>query len=92
MLDINNFSNPKIVQSNLDKYANKHIPLYLSTRKNKKYMIEIDDKTIHFGQYGAEDFTKHKDKKRRDNFKIRNAKWANSPKWSAGALSYYLLW
>lgn len=35
-----------------------------STRKDKKLMVEIDGKKIHFGQKGYEDFTTHKDKER----------------------------
>ena len=34
-----------------------------SNKTDKKYMAIIDDKkTVHFGQAGASDFTKHKDK------------------------------
>jgi len=68
--------------------------LYLSSRKDKKYMIKFskNKKFIHFGQYGFEDFTKHKNKKRRDLFQIRNKKWADSNYDSPSYLSYYLLW
>ena len=38
------------------------------------------------------DYTKHKDKKRLDNFKSRNAAWRTAPKESAANLSYKLLW
>ena len=68
-------------------------PVIVSTRKDKKYMIKNPQgKWVHFGQWGAEDATKHKDTIRINNFKKRNAKWANSPKWSPAYLSYYLLW
>lgn len=67
--------------------------VYLSTRKDKKYMVESPEgKMIHFGQLPYEDFTKHKDPVRRHNFQVRNAKWKHSPKYTPSWLSYYLLW
>jgi hypothetical protein len=69
------------------------VSVEVSTRKDKKYMIKTPDgKTVHFGFFGMEDFTKHKDTQRLENFKKRNKKWATSPKWSASFLSYHLLW
>lgn len=69
------------------------VGVQISSRKDKKYMIRTPDgKLVHFGAWGMEDYTKHKDKPRRNRFITRNAKWASSPKWSAGWLSYYLLW
>lgn len=65
----------------------------VSTRVDKKYMImSPDGKMIHFGMWGSEDYTKHKNKLRREHFQKRNKKWATSPKWSPSFLSYYLLW
>jgi len=69
-----------------------NLQVYVSTRKDKKYMVKIGDKVIHFGQMNYEDYTKHKDLKRRDLFRKRNHKWATYPKDSAGWLSYFLLW
>jgi hypothetical protein len=43
-----------------------------STRKGKKYMLEYDGKTIHFGARGMSDYTMHKDKKRRENYLRRS--------------------
>ena len=62
-----------------------------STRKDKKYMV-FDGKPIHFGQMGYEDFTKHKDEKRRTSFQKRNHKWAAAPRNTPAWLSYHLLW
>lgn len=49
--------------------------VYNSTRKGKKKMVYAmkngKGKLIHFGATNYSDFTKHKDKKRRDNFKAR---------------------
>lgn len=69
-----------------------NLDVYVSTRKDKKYMVKIGSKVIHFGQMNYEDYTKHKDEKRRDAFRSRNAKWAKSANDTASWLSYYLLW
>ena len=70
-----------------------------STRKNKKYMIMLTDgfsnKTIHFGQKGASDYTKHKDDKRKSNYISRhktNEDWTKSGINSAGFWSRHLTW
>jgi len=66
-------SNPEIVLKQLKKYYGDDVDLYLSTSKNKKYMVfDKDGKKIHFGSIIHEDYTKHKDKQRRDNFRNRN--------------------
>lgn len=91
--EMEKYSNPDIVREMADKYLGPDVPVYYSTRKDKKYMVQNPEgKWIHFGFYGMEDFTKHRNLRRRDAFRIRNAKWAKSPKWSASYLSYYLLW
>lgn len=67
--------------------------ILVSTRKDKKYMVQNDDgKYIHFGAWGYTDATRHMDQKRIDNFKKRNHKWANADKYTPAYLSYYLLW
>lgn len=90
------YSNPEQVYKNSLKYFKKHIPIYFSTRRNKKYMIfdEKNNKWVHFGIMNPpmEDYTKHQDEERRRLFKLRNARWKDAPKYSASALSYYLLW
>jgi hypothetical protein len=94
--EILNWSNPIEVKMNAIKYLGKDIPLYYSTRKDKKYMvISPDNKIVHFGQQGYEDYTKHKDEKRRSNYLSRATKikgnWATN-KYSPNMLSIYLLW
>ena len=42
--------------------------LQYSKRKNYKYMIEYDDKEIHFGSAKTEDYLTHKDPLRRDKY------------------------
>jgi len=63
-----------------------------STRKDKKYMVVINNKKIHFGDPNYADFTGHKDVKRREQFRTRNAKWATSKKDTPSWLSFNLLW
>ena len=88
------YSNPDIVYKKAKKLFGDEFELYISTRKDKKYMIKFstNKKFIHFGQYGYEDYTKSKNKHKRDLFRIRNKKWADSYIYSPGYLSYYLLW
>jgi hypothetical protein len=62
--------------------------------KGKKYTAIFEDGTkTSFGAEGMSDYTIHKDKKRRDNYRARHKKDldTNDPK-RAGYLSYYLLW
>lgn len=93
---IEQFSNPKKVQENAKKYLGKDAVVYLSTKKEKKYMIkDPNDKWVHFGQMDYEDFTKHQDEKRRKNYLTRTANikgdW-KSNKYSPNNLSRNLLW
>lgn len=88
------YSNPEIVLYNINKYYPGK-QLYISSRKDKKYMIHHNGKWIHFGQLGYEDFTKHNDMERRERYLKRamNIKgyWIDnqySPNW----LSIRLLW
>ncbi len=67
-----------------------------STRKNKKYMIMNDDhKFIHFGDLRYEDYTKHQDLKRLNNYLSRATKikgnW-KTDKYSPNNLAINLLW
>ena len=79
----------KFLELGYDKYTN----IYVSTRKDKKYMVihPITNKKIHFGST-MEDYTYHKDDVRRNAFLKRNAKWDKSDKFSASTLSTFLLW
>lgn len=91
--NVSKYSNPQIVQKLANKYLGDNIKVYFSTRKNKKYMVQNPDgKWIHFGQKGYEDYTKHQDDTRRNNFRKRNAKWETASKWTPAWLSWHLLW
>ena len=67
-----------------------------STNKNKKFDARIDGtKTVSFGQKGASDFTKHKDKERKERYIARHKKnedWTSSGVKTAGFWSRHLLW
>lgn len=69
--------------------------LSLSHRKDKKYMVVVNGKVIHFGQKGYEDFTTHKDRKRMERYLLRHQKnedWTESGILTAGWWSRFLLW
>jgi hypothetical protein len=90
--EILKYSNPKIVLKLLKKYYGTD-QLFLSSNKNKKYMILTpENKWVHFGAMGYEDYTKHQDEHRRKLFQTRNHKWKFSKKYTPAHLSYYLLW
>ena len=83
----------KSVTKALHKYYGKNVSLQESSRKDKKFMvISPEGKKIHFGQKGYEDWHIHKDPKRRERFRTRNAKWANADKWTPAHLAYWVLW
>lgn len=88
------YSNPKTVLLRAKKMYGPDVEIDYSTRKDKKYMIlnPNTNKWVHFGLMGYEDYTKHKDKLRRELFLIRNAKWSKSDEYSPSYLSYHLLW
>jgi len=90
------FTNPSIAQQKAYRYLGKHAHLYRSTRKHKKYQImNPENHWVHFGQLGYEDFTKHRDQKRRKNYLTRTAKirgnWRQN-KYSANNLARNILW
>ena len=55
-------------------------------------VFDEDGKKIHFGDLRFCDYTKHQDKKRRENFRNRNRRWKDADKYTPAHLSYYLLW
>lgn len=95
-MPLNDYSNPIEAQRKAKKYLGKNTELFLSSRKDKKYMvITPDDKLVHFGAIGYEDFTKHKDKERRDAYLRRATKikgnWKGN-KYSPNNLAINILW
>jgi hypothetical protein len=92
---IDDFSNPLIAERNAKSYLGKNAKLLLSSRKDKKYMIIHNNKKVHFGAMGYEDFTKHKNKERRDAYLKRATKikgdWKDN-KYSPNNLAINILW
>lgn len=100
-------SNPEEVRANYHKKYKNYIDLikkhynvdseiYPSSRADKKYMIfglikNNDLGMIHFGSIDYEDFTKHKDNKRRERYLKRFNK-DDMPPYSPYMLSKLLLW
>lgn len=71
------------------------IILKASPKSDKKYMVIVDNKTVHFGQKGAEDYTIHKNPQKKNWYKSRHAKnenWKKSGIKTAGFWSNHLLW
>lgn len=88
-------SNPERVQHNLNSYFGKPTDLYVSTRKNKKYMIRTSTGWVHFGDTRYADYTKHQDEARRYAYIQRainiRGNWKADP-YSANNLSLHVLW
>ena len=70
----------------LQKKAKKlgAVPLDYSQRKNNKYMVEYDNKKIHFGSANSEDYLNHKGPVRRDKYLTKAKKISNKD----GQLTY----
>jgi len=69
--------------------------LQRSNRPDKKYMVTIGRKTIHFGSKGASDFTRHKNEVKRKAYVSRHKareNWGKSGIKTAGFWSRWLLW
>ena len=75
----------------------KLIKISPSTAKDKRYTahFQVGDKIkrVHFGSSKHENYTTHKNEKRKDAYRKRHAKdlETNDPT-RAGYLSYYILW
>ena len=71
------------------------IYLSKSSRSDKKYMVEVDGKTVHFGASGYSDYPTHKDSERKQRYITRHKareNWGKSGMKSAGFWSRWLLW
>ncbi len=97
MSTLKKYSNPVLAQKMAHKYLGKTAKLFPSKNKHKKYRVfdKIHKKWVNFGQLGYEDYTKHRDKKRRKNYLTRargiKGKW-KSNKYSPNNLSIHILW
>jgi len=71
------------------------IILQKSSNASKKFMVNVNGKTIHFGANGYSDFTKHKQKSRMFRYNIRHRSrenWTKSGIHSAGFWAKWILW
>ena len=71
------------------------VKLSKSNRKGKKFMVEVDDKKIHFGASGYSDYTINKNDKKMKAYIARHKpreKWGKSGIKTAGFWSRWLLW
>lgn len=90
------YSNPEEVYRKLQRYY-PNTALYISNRSDKKYMVQdpTNNKFVHFGAMGYQDFTKHGNHKRRERYLQRalhiHGNWKNNP-YSPNVLSILLLW
>jgi hypothetical protein len=74
---------------------NEDIIFRKSTKEEKKYMVTIGRKTIHFGSAGMSDFTKHKTEDRKRLYILRHKvreNWKKSGIKTAGFWSRWILW
>jgi len=95
---IKKYSDPEKVFQKARNYLGKDVDIQISGRKDKKYMVKTPEgKWVHFGGFKPpmEDFTKHKDNKRRENYLNRATKirgeWKKN-KYSPNNLSIHILW
>ena len=88
--ELRKYSDPEIVAEKAQQLGLN--PVHPSSQARKKFMVFNGEKMVSFGQMGYQDYTKHGDKKRRDNFRKRNHRWASAPRYSPAYLSYNLLW
>jgi hypothetical protein len=91
------FSNPTKAQSRAYAYLGKTAKLHRSDKRDKKYKIfdPNNERWVHFGQMGYQDYTRHKDKKRRASYLSRSRKirgdWKRNP-YSPNNLAIHILW
>jgi hypothetical protein len=94
--DIWMYSNPAEAQRKAFEIYGKSAILYRSNAKNKKYAIlDQSNKIVNFGQMEYEDFTKHKDSKRRFKYLARSGNIRGNWKennYSPNNLARNILW
>lgn len=95
--EITKYSDLNVVQQKAYDYLGSDGTIYFSYRRDKKFMVfnPNTNRFVHFGQYGFEDYTKHKDEDRRMRYLKRamniKGNWKGNP-YSANNLSINILW
>ena len=79
------------------KKAGASVTIKKSSRAGKKFEAVFTKdgkkvKTVHFGATGYSDYTKHKDKERRQRYRNRHRNDRINEAMTPGALSWYVLW
>jgi hypothetical protein len=67
----------------------------LSRDPTKKWKVELEERTVRFGAKGYQDFTMHKDPKRRSAYLKRHAPnqdWSRAGRHTPGFWARWLLW
>jgi hypothetical protein len=87
----------RILQSKLSQRERKPFTLYKSKTKTKKWDVYVPTKTgrlkkISYGAAGMSDYTKHKDKERRENYRQRHRKDKIYNPYMSGFWSWWHLW
>jgi hypothetical protein len=90
------YSDPLEASRKTKLYLGPNAQLFFSTRKDKKYMVQTPQgHWVHFGAMGYEDFTKHLDEKRRQDYLKRSTNikgnW-KADKYSPNNLAIHILW
>lgn len=92
------YSDPEQAQRRAHAYLGKRWgKLWISDRPEKKYMVwdPRRQRMVHFGQMGYEDYTRHRDARRRQSYLARTAgirgPWREDL-YSANNLSRHILW
>lgn len=73
----------------------KEVTLKRSPKIDKKFMVKVGNKTIHFGAKNYSDYTLHKDKDRMKRYENRHRSrenWKKSGIDTAGFWSKWILW
>ena len=84
--------NRKVAKSSSGKTI---VYLKKSNKPDKKFMVYVDGKTVHFGARGMSDYTIHKDRERMKRYVNRHRgkeNWSKSGIKTAGFWSKHLLW
>jgi hypothetical protein len=89
-------SNPDKVSKNALDYFGKAVPIYMSDKPSKKYMLrKPNGQYVHFGDINYQDFTRTLDKDKQKRYLARAMKikgdWFNDP-YSPNNLSLNLTW
>ena len=63
-----------------------------SSRRDKRFMLVMGDKAVHFGSASGETFIDHGDLKKRENYIKRHGVNEDWGKINPGSLSRFILW